>query len=250
MSAPWVYAAEPEGEGVDSFIEKLEKTLKEDPQNVGARYNLGTVFYHQGNYNRADEALSQALAGAGDALRQRAAYNLGSTRYRQGRIQERKDPEQAMSHYRGALKDYRLAIRQNSGDRDAQFNYELTQKRLESLKQKQDQQRQQQKEQEQKKQEQKEQEREREQGRQQSSGDDQEKAEGSQEPSSSEPETSEKGSTDPEDSESPQAGSGRSGISSEQAEWILDNFERKEQQARAQQQKKRDQREGYADKDW
>jgi len=268
----WAHAAEPEQEkDIDPLMDQLEKTLEQDPQNPKAQYNLGTLLYHQGEYHRANEMLSQALAGAGDALRQRAAYNLGNTRYRRGRIQEFRNPEQAIQLYQDALKDYRFTIQQDPEDRDAQFNYELTRNRLEALKQQQEQASQ--RSQAEKKQE------------------DQEKSEASQEPSSDSSESSQADSETAEEAPSKQPetkqgetrpGSGPeesmaqgsqqgppseqesaersgkpdsestdpSGLFSEQAEWILDNYEREERKARSLQQIRRDEHQGHVVKDW
>ncbi len=109
-----------------------------------ARYNAGTKQYMKGAFGEAEKALSQSLAAAPPALQARAAYNLAGSQYKQGLGVALKNPDSARKFFEQALENYRLSIRRNFRDRDAQHNYELTQKHLELLKQKEQEQKQQQ----------------------------------------------------------------------------------------------------------
>lgn len=120
----------------NSIIEQSEAFLEKHPHDAKAQYNLGTVLYHKGDYERAGDLLAQAMGAGAELLRGHAAYNLGSTHYRQARTQEAQNKNQKMQEYENALEHYRVAIRWDSTDRDAQFNYELTQRRMQKLKQK------------------------------------------------------------------------------------------------------------------
>ena len=113
---------------------RFERLLKQRPNDPALHYNLGTVRYRQGHYDKAAESLSTAVASSGSSLQGRASYNLGSTHYRLGRAAEHAAPNQALDFYQKALEDYRFAIRQDPKDADAKYNYELVDQHLKALK--------------------------------------------------------------------------------------------------------------------
>lgn len=120
----------PEGPQASRF----ERLLKQRPNDPALHYNLGTVRYQHGHYDKAAESLGAAIASSSSSLQGRASYNLGNTHYRLGRASEQAGPNQAVDFYQKALEDYRLAIRQDPKDRDAKYNYELVEHRLKALK--------------------------------------------------------------------------------------------------------------------
>lgn len=117
----------------DPQASRFEYLLKRQPNNPALHYNLGTVRYRRGRYDQAAESLSTAIASSRASLQGRASYNLGNTHYRLGRAAEQASPDQAIEFYQQALEDYRLAIRQDPKDRDAKYNYELVDRRLQAL---------------------------------------------------------------------------------------------------------------------
>lgn len=97
-------------------------------------YNLGTLQHRDQQYAAASPTLERALGAAGDpSLRARAAYNLGNTQFRLAQEAEAAQSQEAAGLYQQAMDHYRLAIRHDPQDRDAQHNYELAQRRLEAL---------------------------------------------------------------------------------------------------------------------
>jgi len=118
----------------DPQASRFERLLTRQPNNPAMHYNLGTVRYRRGRYDQAAESLSTAIASSSASLQGRASYNLGNTHYRLGRAAEGATPDQAIEFYQQALEDYRLAIRQDPKDRDAKYNYELVDRRLQALK--------------------------------------------------------------------------------------------------------------------
>ncbi|MBI4598421.1 MAG: tetratricopeptide repeat protein [Candidatus Omnitrophica bacterium] len=96
-------------------------------------YNQGTALYRQGRYDEAAEALRRALGAAAPKLQAKAAYNLGNAQYRQGQATLTTKPDEAIDRYRGALEQYRTAIRRNPRDTDARYNYELVDRWLKQL---------------------------------------------------------------------------------------------------------------------
>jgi len=118
----------------DPQASRFERLLKQRPNDPALHYNLGTVRYQHGRYDKAAESLSAAIASSSSSLQGRASYNLGNTHYRLGRAEEQTAPNQAIDFYQKALEDYRLAIRQDPKDVDAKYNYELAERRLNALK--------------------------------------------------------------------------------------------------------------------
>ena len=135
MASSWppAQAGEPSASS-DKTEARLERMLKRRPDDPAARYNLGTIRYHKADYNGAADSLNKALASSGTWLQGRASYNLGNAHYRQGSAKAARAPSEGLAFYRQALEDYRLVIRQDPRDRDAQYNYELVERRMRALK--------------------------------------------------------------------------------------------------------------------
>jgi len=113
---------------------RFERLLKQRPNDPALHYNLGTVRYRHGRYDKAAESLKRAIASSNSSLQGRASYNLGNAHYRLGRAAEQAAPNHAVDFYHNALEDYRFAIRQDPKDMDAKYNYELVERRLNALK--------------------------------------------------------------------------------------------------------------------
>lgn len=138
LVSSWCQAQASEPHASDDAAEaRLERRLNRRPDDPAAHYNLGTIRYHKDDYDGAADALSKALASAEPSLQGRVAYNLGNAHYRQGAARAPASPGEASALYRQALENYRMAIRQNPQDRDAQYNYELAERRLQALKEEQ-----------------------------------------------------------------------------------------------------------------
>jgi tetratricopeptide (TPR) repeat protein len=102
------------GEYVEA-VDRFRKALEDEP-DPRIRYNLGSAAYQGQNYPEAAEAFG-AVVGTDAIPPGNAAYDLGNVLFRSDKLQE-------------ALKAYRQALRENPGDADARYNYELTQRRL------------------------------------------------------------------------------------------------------------------------
>lgn len=238
----------------NSLTKQFEVILEKRPHDAKAQYNLGTVFYHKGYFKKAADLLAQAMGAGSDSLRGHAAYNLGSTHYRQARTQEALNRNQMMHEYENALEYYRIAIRQDPADRDAQFNYELTQRRMEKLAEKNQQAKQEGQKQGSKHE--KSQELDSEIQKQNASQDRDPKKEPLSESSAASDEAGDQ--QEPAQGRSARAGSTdqalneeiqQDSISPQQALWILDNFKREEQK-RALEQRQADPGQIYVEKNW
>lgn len=120
-------------ERYDDAAKRLERAMERHPDDPLLQYDLGTVRYRQRHYEEAAQSLNHALAQAGSPLQGRISYNLGNTHYRQAQAKASSAAQEAATLYRQALEDYKTAIRNDPRDRDAQYNYELTQRRMQQL---------------------------------------------------------------------------------------------------------------------
>lgn len=111
----------------DEALRAYTEAQVDAPEAPELYYDLGNVFYRQGDYEGAAEAYSRALIlGASDALVPAAAYNLGNARYRQQEFEE-------------AIKAYQRALEADPADTETKRNLELALRALEEQEQQQQQ---------------------------------------------------------------------------------------------------------------
>jgi len=101
----------------DHALEHYQNAATARPDGM-YQYNLGAAAYQKKDYQAATQAFSRSTADA-KMDRNRAAYNLGNTRFKAGDLQ-------------GALGAYRAALCANPNDADARLNYELALRQLKS----------------------------------------------------------------------------------------------------------------------
>ncbi|MDF1812158.1 MAG: VWA domain-containing protein, partial [Verrucomicrobiales bacterium] len=119
----------------------------QDPREI---YNSGTSAYKAGDFEKAEQILSQSLDSAIDLpLQQRGYYNLGNTRYRLGQSALQSSPEETIKKWEASVKAFDDALALDSSDEDAAYNRDFVKKKLEELKQQQQQDQQQQDQQQQ-----------------------------------------------------------------------------------------------------
>jgi Ca-activated chloride channel homolog len=94
----------------------------EAPDEPRLHYNLGNVFFRQGEPEKARDEYARALASADPRLDPSAVYNLGNTFLEQQKYQE-------------AVSAYQRTLKLNPRDRDAKRNLELALLRLRQQKQ-------------------------------------------------------------------------------------------------------------------
>lgn len=108
-----------------------EKLDLDHPKDISYRFNRGCAAYQLKDYQSAQAAFSSAYVRAQDEpVRFKAAYNLGNTAFLAGDLQS-------------AVHSYKEALRLNPQDPDARYNLELTLRKIEEAKKKQDQNKQQ-----------------------------------------------------------------------------------------------------------
>jgi Ca-activated chloride channel homolog len=103
-------------------------------------YNDATTAYQQGDYATAKEGLQASLVTDDLTLQNRGYYNLGNTLFREGSQSIQSKPEETVARWEESIKAYKGAIALDPTDADAQFNRNLVQKKLDALKQRQEEQ--------------------------------------------------------------------------------------------------------------
>jgi Ca-activated chloride channel homolog len=114
---------------------EYERLLQRHPEDPRLHYNAGTAAYQAQEFTTATNHFSRALTASDLALQQEAFYNLGNSLYRMGEAIP--DTSRKMSTWENALQNYGSALKLNTNDLDAQFNYRFLQRKLEELKQQQ-----------------------------------------------------------------------------------------------------------------
>jgi Ca-activated chloride channel family protein len=128
----------------DGAAGKYNEALIDEPDGVMLHYNLGAAEYRRDDWEAATRAFSAVLADDPDGpLAGRAAYNLGNARYRQGEGAAGTDPKVALTHWGEALVAYRVAMTAAPDFEDPKYNYEFVQRKIDELRQQQEQEEQQ-----------------------------------------------------------------------------------------------------------
>ncbi|MDX6501907.1 MAG: Ca-activated chloride channel, partial [Blastocatellia bacterium] len=115
------------------------------PNKPMLQFNAGTAAYRAGQFPQAAKAFQESISRApsGDAARladqQDAYYNLGNTLYRTGQKTEESAPQQTIQTWTQAVKAYETALQLRADDADSKFNRDLVKRKIDALKQKQNQ---------------------------------------------------------------------------------------------------------------
>ncbi len=118
---------------------------KRSPKKPVLQFNAGAAAYRAGQFPEAAKAFQEAISRApsGDTARlaeqEDAYYNLGNTLYRTGQKTEQSAPQQTMQTWTQAVKAYETALELRPDDADSKFNRDFVKRKIEDLKQKQNQ---------------------------------------------------------------------------------------------------------------
>jgi len=113
-----------------------------DPEDA---YNAGTTAYRAGQFPQAAQSFQQSISRAPSTDLKRLAdqedayYNLGNTLYRTGQKTEQSAPQETIQKWTEAVKAYETALQMRADDVDSKFNRDLVQRKIDALKQKQNQ---------------------------------------------------------------------------------------------------------------
>ncbi len=123
----------------ESF-EEYHRLLQSRTNDFRLHYNAGNAAYRAEAFDLALKHFESALQSPDLALQQRAHYNLGNTFFQLG--DPLPDPKEKKTLWEKAAKNYEHALKLNPEDTDSKHNLEFVKKRLEELKQEQQQQQQ------------------------------------------------------------------------------------------------------------
>ncbi len=118
---------------------------KRSPKKPVLQFNAGAAAYRAGQFPEAAKAFQEAISRApsGDTARlaeqEDAYYNLGNTLYRTGQKTEESAPQQTMQTWTQAVKAYETALELRPDDADSKFNRDFVKRKIQDLKQKQNQ---------------------------------------------------------------------------------------------------------------
>ncbi len=116
-----------------------------DPKNPLLEYNAGTAAYRAGQFPQAAQAFQQSITHAPSSDLKRLAdqedayYDLGNTLYRAGQKTEQSAPQETLQKWTEAVKAYETALQLRADDADSKFNRDLVKRKIDALKQQQNQ---------------------------------------------------------------------------------------------------------------
>ena len=111
---------------------EYERLLAKKPADDRLQYNAGTAAFRADDFENAARHFNTAKTSRDLQLQQRAFYNLGNTLYRKG--ENSTEPDEKTSSWEDAIKNFDGALKLAPQDKDAEFNRNLVQQRLEELK--------------------------------------------------------------------------------------------------------------------
>ncbi len=116
-----------------------------DPKKPLLQFNAGAAAYRAGQFPQAAQAFQSSInhAVSGDprqlAGQQDAYYNLGNTLYRSGQKTAQSAPQQTLDTWAKAVKAYDTALELRPDDADSKFNRDFVKRKINELKQQQNQ---------------------------------------------------------------------------------------------------------------
>jgi Ca-activated chloride channel family protein len=116
--------------------ENYQNAAAAAPRRDDLKFNAGDAAYKAGEYSKAQDAFRQALETPDLGLQEQAYYNIGNSQYRQGEATEKYDNKKTIKIWQDALKSYESALKLHQSA-DTQYNYEFVKRKLEQLKQQQ-----------------------------------------------------------------------------------------------------------------
>lgn len=117
----------------DEAMDRFTDVLVELPKSPVVQYNIGASAYKKGDFEHAVEAYTKSLLADYPALEDKGHFSVGNCKYKQGERMANKNLTGAIAHYREALESYKRAIDLNSQNMDAKFNYEVVQRKIKEL---------------------------------------------------------------------------------------------------------------------
>ena len=143
LMLPWIAGASPakalqqyESGKFEAALREYQRLLQDKPADPRLHYNAGAAAFAAKDYAKALKHFQSALLAPDLPLQQSAFYNLGNSQFRSG--EEQTDLPQKQQSWEEAMTNYESALKLNPKDADAEYNLELTKKKLEELKKEQE----------------------------------------------------------------------------------------------------------------
>jgi Ca-activated chloride channel homolog len=116
-----------------------------DSKEPVVEYNAGTAAYRAGQFPQAAQSFQQSITHSPSedpqrlAIQEDAYYNLGNTLYRSGQKTEQTSPQETLQKWNDAVKAYDTALQMRADDADSKYNRDLVKRKIDALKQQQNQ---------------------------------------------------------------------------------------------------------------
>jgi Ca-activated chloride channel family protein len=116
------------------YKELLEKKKSADPR---LHFNAGAAAYREGQFEEATKQFNESLNSPDVKVQEKSYYNRGNALFRLG--EGNPDPSKRTEIWKKSLQDYDSTLKLNPQEADAKFNLEYVKRKLEELKQQQQQ---------------------------------------------------------------------------------------------------------------
>ena len=119
----------------EQALQEYEKAIASRKDDARLHYNAGAAAFRDGKFDEAARYFTNALPAQDLKLQERAYYNLGNTLYRAGEAAG--DQKKMQELWEGAEQQFDSALKLNTNNADARFNYQFVKQKLAQLKQQQ-----------------------------------------------------------------------------------------------------------------
>ncbi len=120
-------------ENYDEALKNYNEAKVSLPDSPIISFNMGSAYYKKEEFQKAEEAFTRALTTEDPKLEAQATYNIGNSKYKQGKLKENTNLSEAIAYYRASLDYYKRAVDIDKGHRKARYNHELVEKQLKIL---------------------------------------------------------------------------------------------------------------------
>jgi Ca-activated chloride channel family protein len=121
----------------DQALKEYEQLLKRKSDDPRLHFNAGAAAYRNRQFEEAAKQFNATLSSQDLKLQGLAYYNEGNSLYHLG--ERNPDPKKRTEAWEKALQDYQSTVKLSPQDADAKSNYEFVKRKLEELKQQQQQ---------------------------------------------------------------------------------------------------------------
>jgi tetratricopeptide (TPR) repeat protein len=107
--------------------------LAKNPDSDIVHYHVGIAYYKKGDFEKAIEHFTKALATDDPVIEAWAAYNIGNSKYRLGEKCQKVDLKRTAEFYQEAIDYYKRAMELNGKDEAPKFNHDFVKKKWKDL---------------------------------------------------------------------------------------------------------------------